>query len=490
MQYFSTRNEELRTTPSLALLNGLAPDGGLYVSEELPMLFSKELLSLPTRELFARVISALIDDIPYERILEAVDMGYGGRFDSCGLCPVVSVGNAHITELWHGPTCAFKDMALCLLPHLMNAARERNGIKEDIAILTATSGDTGKAALAGFADAPHIKIIVFYPNGGVSELQRLQMVTQRGENVHVCAVNGNFDDAQRGVKVALEHFDMPHLRASSANSINIGRLAPQAAYYFASYAQLVEQNEIAFGQAVDFVVPTGNFGNILAGYIAKRMGLPVGKLICASNANDVLYQFLNEGVYDISSRSLIKTASPSMDILISSNLERMLFFAAEQEYGRSEATRLVSSLMAELKQSKRYSLDERLLSHLHSLFLCGKADDLAAYAAISAAWSDFNYLMDTHTATAYSVYEGLNCASRRVSPTVILSTASPFKFAGAILTALGESDSCGGFAAADRLSELTRLPVPAPLNDIRTLSVLHNDVIDPDEMDEYIHRVL
>ncbi len=486
MQYFSTRNAQLRTSASLALLNGLAPDGGLYVPEEIPKLFSRELLSLPTEELFARVISALIDDIPYERILEAVNTGYSGKFDSSGLCPVVSVGDTHIMELWHGPTCAFKDMALCLLPHLMNAAREKNGIKEDIVILTATSGDTGKAALAGFADASHIKIIVFYPNGGVSELQRLQMVTQRGENVHVCAVNGNFDDAQRGVKAALEHFDMPSLRASSANSINIGRLAPQAAYYFAAYAQLVERGKISFGQAVDFVVPTGNFGNILAGYIAKRMGLPVGKLICASNANDVLYQFLSEGVYDISNRSLIKTASPSMDILISSNLERMLFFAAEQEYGRDNATELVSSLMAQLKKNGRYSLDDKMLARMHSLFLCGRADDSAAYTAISAAWSDFNYLMDTHTATAYSVYDGLNTGS----PAVILSTASPFKFASAILTALGESNSYGGFDAADRLSALTSLPIPAGLNDIRTLNVLHNDVINPADMDEYIHRVL
>ena len=322
MQYFSTRNASERTSPSLALLTGLAPDGGLYVPEELPALFSAGLYSLERRELFARVISALIDDIPYERILAAVDAGYGGKFDTPAFCPVVKAGDTHILELWHGPTCAFKDMALCILPHLMNAAREKNGLKEDLVILTATSGDTGKAALAGFADAPHTKIIVFYPNGGVSELQRLQMVTQRGGNVRVCAVRGNFDDAQRGVKAALEGFKHEGLVASSANSINIGRLAPQTAYYFAAYGDMVANGTIEFGREVDFVVPTGNFGNILAGYMAKRMGLPVGKLICASNANDVLYQFLSEGVYDRASRQLIKTASPSMDILISSNLEQ------------------------------------------------------------------------------------------------------------------------------------------------------------------------
>ena len=310
MQYFSTRNASERTSPSLALLNGLAPDGGLYVPEELPALFSAGLYSLERRELFARVISALIDDIPYERILAAVDAGYGGKFDTPAFCPVVKAGDTHILELWHGPTCAFKDMALCILPHLMNAARAKNGLKEDLVILTATSGDTGKAALAGFADAPHTKIIVFYPDGGVSELQRLQMVTQRGGNVRVCAVRGNFDDAQRGVKAALEGFKHEGLVASSANSINIGRLAPQTAYYFAAYGDMVANGTIEFGREVDFVVPTGNFGNILAGYMAKRMGLPVGKLICASNANDVLYQFLSDGVYDRASRQLIKTASP------------------------------------------------------------------------------------------------------------------------------------------------------------------------------------
>ena len=238
MQYFSTRNASERTSPSLALLTGLAPDGGLYVPEELPALFSAGLYSLERRELFARVISALIDDIPYERILAAVDAGYGGKFDTPAFCPVVKAGDTHILELWHGPTCAFKDMALCILPHLMNAAREKNGLKEDLVILTATSGDTGKAALAGFADAPHTRIIVFYPDGGVSELQRLQMVTQRGGNVRVCAVRGNFDDAQRGVKAALEGFEHKGLVASSANSINIGRLAPQTAYYFAAYGDI------------------------------------------------------------------------------------------------------------------------------------------------------------------------------------------------------------------------------------------------------------
>ena len=485
MQYFSTRNASERTSPSLALLTGLAPDGGLYVPEELPALFSAGLYSLERRELFARVISALIDDIPYERILAAVDAGYGGKFDTPAFCPVVKAGDAHILELWHGPTCAFKD----ILPHLMNAAREKNGLKEDLVILTATSGDTGKAALAGFADAPHTKIIVFYPDGGVSELQRLQMVTQRGGNVRVCAVRGNFDDAQRGVKAALEGFKHEGLVASSANSINIGRLAPQAAYYFAAYGDMVANGTIEFGREVDFVVPTGNFGNILAGYMAKRMGLPVGKLICASNANDVLYQFLSEGVYDRASRQLIKTASPSMDILISSNLERLLFFMASRG-SEAEDAALVASLMAQLKETGRETLPNDMLERIRAQFLCGRADDDAAFAAIRDMWQNSHYLMDTHTAVAYSVYAQLKAKGLITAPAVVLSTASPFKFAPAMLTALGEYANENGFDAADKLSALTGLAIPAGLGGIRELSVLHTDVIDPAEMGAYIHSVL
>lgn len=489
MQYFSTRNASERTSPSLALLTGLAPDGGLYVPEELPALFSAGLYSLERRELFARVISALIDDIPYERILAAVDAGYGGKFDTPAFCPVVKAGDAHILELWHGPTCAFKDMALCILPHLMNAARAKNGLKEDLVILTATSGDTGKAALAGFADAPHTKIIVFYPDGGVSELQRLQMVTQRGGNVRVCAVRGNFDDAQRGVKAALEGFKHEGLVASSANSINIGRLAPQTAYYFAAYGDMVANGTIEFGREVDFVVPTGNFGNILAGYMAKRMGLPVGKLICASNANDVLYQFLSEGVYDRASRQLIKTASPSMDILISSNLERLLFFMANRG-SEAENAALVASFMAQLKETGRYALPNDMLERIRAQFLCGRADDDAAFAAIRDMWQNSRYLMDTHTAVAYSVYAQLKAKGLITAPAVVLSTASPFKFAPAMLKALGEYASESGFDAADKLSALTGLAIPAGLSGIRELSVLHTDVIDPAEMGAYIHSVL
>ena len=484
MQYFSTRNASERTSPSLALLTGLAPDGGLYVPEELPALFSAGLYSLERRELFARVISALIDDIPYERILAAVDAGYGGKFDTPAFCPVVKAGDAHILELWHGPTCAFKDMALCILPHLMNAARAKNGLKEDLVILTATSGDTGKAALAGFADAPHTKIIVFYPDGGVSELQRLQMVTQRGGNVRVCAVRWNFDDAQRGVKAALEGFKHEGLVASSANSINIGRLAPQTAYYFAAYGDMVANGTIEFGREVDFVVPTGNFGNILAGYMAKRMGLPVGKLICASNANDVLYQFLSEGVYDRASRQLIKTASPSMDILISSNLERLLYLLS----GRNDAE--VRGYMAALAKDGKYTVSPGLHRAIAAEFACGFADDARAAETIRRTFEERRYLADPHTAVAIAVYEEYKLSTGDCTPTVIASTASPFKFSRSVLKALGEDTSGSEFDLIDRLADISGLTIPSRLAGLRDMAERFTGCIEPAGMKSFISKGL
>ena len=481
MQYFSTRNASERTSPSLALLTGLAPDGGLYVPEELPALFSAGLYSLERRELFARVISALIDDIPYERILAAVDAGYGGKFDTPAFCPVVKAGDAHILELWHGPTCAFKDMALCILPHLMNAAREKNGLKEDLVILTATSGDTGKAALAGFADAPHTKIIVFYPDGGVSELQRLQMVTQRGGNVRVCAVRGNFDDAQRGVKAALEGFKHEGLVASSANSINIGRLAPQAAYYFAAYGDMVANGTIEFGREVDFVVPTGNFGNILAGYMAKRMGLPVGKLICASNANDVLYQFLSEGVYDRASRQLIKTASPSMDILISSNLERLLYHLT------GEDDKLINEWFTALKNDGRYEVNDSVKAAIKENFYAGCCDDEQTKGAIKEVFDEYSYLMDTHTAVAYKVYEDYKKKTGDNTKTLIASTANPYKFGFAVYDALGgETEGVDEFELIGKLEKLTKTTCPKALSDTKNKPVRFTGSIKPEEMAEAV----
>ena len=457
MQYFSTRNASERTSPSLALLTGLAPDGGLYVPEELPALFSAGLYSLERRELFARVISALIDDIPYERILAAVDAGYGGKFDTPAFCPVVKAGDTHILELWHGPTCAFKDMALCILPHLMNAAREKNGLKEDLVILTATSGDTGKAALAGFADAPHTKIIVFYPDGGVSELQRLQMVTQRGGNVRVCAVRGNFDDAQRGVKAALEGFKHEGLVASSANSINIGRLAPQTAYYFAAYGDMVANGTIEFGREVDFVVPTGNFGNILAAYIAKKMGLPVNKFICASNRNNVLTDFFKKGGAYNRNRDFFTTTSPSMDILISSNLERLLFFASDFN------DKLVAELMNKLNTEGSYKVAEDVFAKIEAEFDAGCCDDSHAADTINKLWKDENYLCDTHTAVAVRVYEDYRARTGDETPTVIASTASPFKFCRSVIEALGGTLENDDVTQLEVLSQLTGVPAPAPL---------------------------
>ena len=482
MQYFSTRNASERTSPSLALLTGLAPDGGLYVPEELPALFSAGLYSLERRELFARVISALIDDIPYERILAAVDAGYGGKFDTPAFCPVVKAGDTHILELWHGPTCAFKDMALCILPHLMNAAREKNGLKEDLVILTATSGDTGKAALAGFADAPHTKIIVFYPDGGVSELQRLQMVTQRGGNVRVCAVRGNFDDAQRGVKAALEGFKHEGLVASSANSINIGRLAPQTAYYFAAYGDMVANGTIEFGREVDFVVPTGNFGNILAAYYAREMGVPIDKLICASNSNNVLTDFIRTGVYD-RNRKFYNTESPSMDILISSNLERLLLTLTQD-------VDEVKGYMQQLNATGRYQVSDKVKEKLQQRFFGYCCDDGETEKVIGRIYAKDRYLVDPHTAVAFSALEQYRAETGDETPCVVVSTASPFKFCGSVLSALGEKNIASGLDVLDQLSEKTGLAAPAPLAGLRGKEVRFTTTVEKEHMVDAVLSML
>ena len=472
----------------MAVLNGLAPDGGLYIPRELPkMPFSAaEAAKMDVYELTARVVSQYISDLPYDSVLRAVREGYIGRFDDERLSPLVPVGGAHVLELWHGPTSAFKDMALCVLPRLMAASREYNNISDELLILTATSGDTGKAALAGFANAPHTRIIVFYPEKGVSEVQKAQMVTQEGENVRVCAVRGDFDDAQRGVKSALSAFGAPGKRASSANSINIGRLAPQAAYYYNAYAELVRSGSIAPGDRVDFIVPTGNFGNILAGYMAKRAGLPVGRLVCASNANDVLCEFLSSGVYNRASRSLIKTDSPSMDILVSSNLERLLFLMAGTGAAEGNAA-LVRGLMEALRESGRYSVPADMLSRIQEVFLSGSADDAKARETIGRVYREQGYLMDPHTAVAWSVYESMK---DELENPVVLSTASPFKFAPAMLAALGEPAIANGFMAMERLSSLTGRRIPAGLASLRSKPALHSDIVDRNGIEGYIKSIL
>ena len=483
MNYISTRNKHSKITASQAILQGLAPDGGLYVPDEIPsaQLDEDMLRSMDQYSLTAHVLKKLLPDLSFESVSKAVHDGYEKKFSSDDLTPLKALDKEYVLELYHGPTSAFKDMALCLLPRLIAASCAKNGIENDILILTATSGDTGKAALAGFADAPHTKVIVFYPEDGVSQVQKAQMVTQEGSNVCVCAVEGNFDDAQRGVKNVFASFKSNKVNLSSANSINVGRLAPQVAYYFKAYGDLLKQGKISFGDKVNFVVPTGNFGNILAGYIAKLMGLPAGKFICASNSNDVLTQFISTGVYD-RRRPFYQTASPSMDILVSSNLERLLYFAS----GCNDE--LVATLMESLNKDGFYKVDDALLSSIQKDFLCGSATDAQCLDTIKKVWDESKYLIDPHTAVGFHVFWELLAAGKVEGPTVILSTASPYKFAPAMLQALGAEVPQSGFEAMDRLFDITGMPVPKNLASLRNKPVLHKDIVNPSDIVSYVER--
>ncbi|MBS6777022.1 MAG: threonine synthase, partial [Butyricicoccus pullicaecorum] len=383
--------------------------------------------------------------------------------------------------LFRGPTSAFKDVALSLLPRLITSAKTVCGVDDEIVILTATSGDTGKAALEGFHDVPGTRIIVFYPHGGVSTVQQAQMATQEGSNVCVFAVRGNFDDAQTGVKnifAACQDKDLHGVRLSSANSINIGRLAPQVMYYFRAYADLVKAGRIRVGDTVHYVVPTGNFGDILAGYFAKLMGLPVGKLVCASNANDVLTEFLSTGVYD-KRRPFHKTTSPSMDILVSSNLERMLYLLSDGDDA------YVAGLMRQLRDEGRYQVTDKMLARLHEIFSCACCDDAQAAEVMGRVWREHGYVCDPHTAVAWHAADAF-MEQADGAPVVVLSTASPYKFPAAVLSALGEEPGDDEFAMMDKLSALTGTPIPKNLATLREKQVRHKDVIDKDAMLDYV----
>lgn len=483
MNYISTRNKSVKIAPSAAVLRGLAPDGGLYVPEAIPdaELSKEQLLGFSYPELVTHILTKLLPDLGQDNIMKAVTQGYGGKFETEDIIPMKNLKDKSVLELYHGPTSAFKDMALCLLPGLITNACKVQGFDKEVLILTATSGDTGKAALAGFAGAPNTKIIVFYPESGVSPVQKAQMVTQEGENVCVCAVDGNFDDAQTGVKNAFSEVKNENIYLSSANSINIGRLAPQVAYYFGAYARLVKSGRIKYGDSVSFAVPTGNFGNILAGYIAKKMGLFVDKFICASNANNVLTDFLTTGVYD-RNRPFYLTASPSMDILISSNFERLLFFMSGGD------DRLVSSLMERLASTGRYEVPADLLKKIQSEFLCGWADDDACFKEIRGTFKDENYLIDPHTAVAFAVCEDLKKRGALPANLIILSTASPYKFAASMLKALGAGIPEDGFDAMDSLKAITGRPIPSNLDGLRYKKVLHSDVVSPKDITKFVER--
>lgn len=478
MNYHSTRNDSVFVDSAQAVLSGLAPDGGLYVPQELPAIDVAACLAEDTMAQATRIIGALLPDIP--DMGQLVRNAYTGKFSAADLTPTVNAGPFTVLELFHGPTSAFKDVALCMLPQLLTAAKTVKGMAEDILILTATSGDTGKAALEGFKDVPGIKICVFYPEGGVSKVQRAQMVTQEGRNVTVCAVKGNFDDAQTGVKrifAAAADGCLPEgnrCRLSTANSINIGRLAPQITYYFKAYKDLLDSGKITMGERVNFCVPTGNFGDILAGYLAKKLGLPVGRLVCASNANNVLTDFIRTGTYD-RMRPLHKTLSPSMDILVSSNLERLLYFM-------SGDAKMVGSLMKKLNTEGSYTISDQLQKAISTEFWAGCCGDEKAQEVIGRVFKEYGYLCDTHTATAWAVAEDYVNQTGDNAPMVVLSTASPYKFPAAVLASLEEVALTDEFAMMERLQEKTGVSIPKNLQGLQQKQEKHTIVIDKNQM--------
>lgn len=469
--YHSTRSSEHPVTSKQAILSGIAPDGGLYVCDGLEArgLDLAAVCGQGFAETARLVLGTLLDDYSAAEVAACVEEAYGSTFDSPAVTPVTPLGRDWLLELYHGPTCAFKDVALQMLPRLMSRARTGDGRR--VMIVTATSGDTGKAALAGFAGVAGTGICVFYPDGKVSDVQRLQMVTQAGDNVEVCAVEGNFDDVQGQVKrifadeALAARLASSGVALSSANSINVGRLVPQVVYYFDAYAQLVRSGAIAMGEGVEFCVPTGNFGDVLAGYYAKLMGLPVSRLVVASNSNDVLRDFIATGTYD-RRRPFHATISPSMDILVSSNLERLLYLLSDGD------CELVSHLMARLADEGRYEVPADLLARIRETFACGRASDDETRATIRSTWERDGVLIDTHTAVAKHV---LDARPHEGVARVCLSTASPFKFPADVLAALGEDVSgLDGFACMDRLSELCGVGAPRQLSELRRARVLRD----------------
>ena len=483
MKYVSTRNKNVFLSASETIAQGLADDGGLLTPEVFPKLTPEMLEDLRGKTYAQRAVAVMklfLDNLSEEELTSFTEAGYAStKFDDPKVAPLHPLNDdTYCLELWHGPTCAFKDMALQMLPHLLTASLTKTEEFRTVCILVATSGDTGKAAMEGFHDVPGTRITVFYPHGGVSAVQQAQMATQEGNNVRVCAVRGNFDDAQTGVKnifAACKDRDLHGAMLSSANSINIGRLAPQVVYYFRAYGDLVKAGRIRMGDVVDYTVPTGNFGDILAGYFAKEMGLPVGRLICASNANDVLTEFLTTGRYD-KRRPFYKTTSPSMDILVSSNLERLLYLV-------SGDAGYVAQLMAQLNEQGWYQVSGDILARLQAVFGCGCCNDAGAAEVIGRLWREQKYLCDPHTAVAWSVAES---HTRGEAPMVVLSTASPYKFPAAVLGALGEKTGSDEFAMMEQLHALTGTDIPANLRGLEGRPVRHRDVIDTGDMLNYV----
>ena len=492
MNYISTRDKNVKVSASHAIAQGISKEGGLFVPEEIPLLSSADfeyLKGVDYVERAAFILKKYLTDFTEEEIYACVKGAYTDTFDNNVPAPIKKIANGtNILELWHGPTCAFKDLALQLLPYLLTtSAKKVSGGKETI-ILVATSGDTGKAALEGFCDVENTKIIVFYPNDGVSAMQKLQMDTQKGKNVCVCAIVGNFDDAQTGVKKiftdksAAEKLSENNMQFSSANSINWGRLVPQIIYYISAYCDLMAAGE-DLTDGFNVVVPTGNFGNILAAYYAKVMGAPINKLICASNANNVLTDFINTGVYD-RNRRFFTTISPSMDILISSNLERMLF----ELCGRNADT--VAALQNQLSVNGKYKISQELHSKFTELFFGGCCDDLATKQTIAKYFNEQSYLCDTHTAVALNVYDKYVETAKDTRVTVVASTASPYKFATSVLDALGVEIPKGEFETVKKLSAVSSTEIPSPLAALENAEPRFNNICDKNDMVNFVFNTL
>lgn len=489
--YKSTRNNQERATASQAILKGLAADGGLFVPESLPKLTIplEQLMELSYQDTAYEVMKLFFTDFTEEELRRCIRSAYDGKFDTAEIAPLVKAGGAYYLELFHGATIAFKDMALSILPHLMITAARKNRVKNEIVILTATSGDTGKAALAGFAEVEGTKIIVFYPKDGVSPIQRKQMVTQKGTNTFVVGINGNFDQAQTGVKQMFSDAALAREMAekgyqfSSANSINIGRLVPQVAYYVYAYGKLAAGKEIAVGEPVNVVVPTGNFGNILAAYYAKQMGVPIARLICASNENKVLYDFFGTGNYD-KNREFILTSSPSMDILVSSNLERLIYQVSGQDDAKNR------QFMAELSEQGRYRISEEMKLQLAD-FYGNFADEAETAARIRELFEKEGYVIDPHTAVASCVYEKYKRDSGDTAKTVIASTASPYKFTRSVMTAIDSRyEEMTDFALIEELEKRSGVKVPKAIEEIRDAEILHKTVCEVEEMPKAVRAFL
>ena len=489
--YKSTRRKEGTLKASEAILKGLADDGGLFVPLEIPKLdvSVEELSKMTYQQVAYEVMKLYFTDFTEEELKYCINNAYDSKFDTEEIAPLAEVQGTYYLELFHGKTIAFKDMALSILPYLLTTSAKKNNVKNEIVILTATSGDTGKAAMAGFADVPGTRIIVFYPDGGVSPIQEKQMVTQKGDNTYVVAIKGNFDQAQSGVKAIFgdkelaAEMDKRGYQFSSANSINIGRLVPQVAYYVYAYAKLYAEGKLAKDQKMNVVVPTGNFGNILAAYYAKNMGLPIAKLICASNENKVLFDFFKTGEYD-KNREFILTTSPSMDILISSNLERLIYKIAGNDADKN------NELMNSLKVNGKYDITDDMKKQLDD-FYGNYASEEETAETIRDTYDKTGYIMDTHTSVAASVYKKYKAETNDDTVTVIASTASPFKFTRSVMVAIDPKyDSMGDFELVDELSKIGNVKVPNAIEEIRNAEVRHNNLVEVDGMKDIVKKFL